>query len=81
MKEQAFAALRFAASALLAAALTGAYFVALLTLWGLMAAPFVRLSSASFVIAAALACAAFLTALTWLRWQRSKKRRQERLRP
>lgn len=76
MKSKALAALGFAGSALLAAALTGAYFAALLTLWGVAAAPFLQLSSSSFVIAAALACASFLTAWTW----RSLKRGLGRLR-
>ncbi len=78
MKARALAALKFAGSALLAAALTGAFFAAILMLWGIAAAPFARLSSASFVIAAALAGASFLTALAWRFWQGRKQRRQKR---
>lgn len=74
MKARALAALRFAGTALLAAVLTGVFFAALLTLWGIAAAPFVRLSSSSFVIAAALACSSFLTAYTWSRWRRRRQR-------
>jgi membrane protein implicated in regulation of membrane protease activity len=76
MKARALAALKFAGAALFAAALTGFYFAALLTLWGIAAAPFVRLSSSSFVIAAALACSSFLTAYSWRRWRRRRRRQR-----
>ncbi len=78
MKARAIQALKFAGSALLAAALTGAFFAAILTLWGIAAAPYARLSSASFVIAAALAGATFLTALAWRRWHGRRPRRHGR---
>jgi hypothetical protein len=80
MKARALAALGFAGSALLAAALTGAYFAALLTLWGVAIAPFARLSSSSFVIALALAGATLLTAISWRRLRRGAPRRQGRRR-
>lgn len=67
-------ALRFAGRAALAAALTGALSIAILALWGLVAAPFVRLPSASPVIAFALAAstAAVARALSRL-WRRPPK--------
>jgi hypothetical protein len=74
MPERVRAALRFAGRAILAAALTGALFIAILSFWGLVAAPFVKLSSASPVIAFALAAstAAVAWALSRL-WRRPPK--------
>lgn len=68
------AALRFAGRAAVAAALTGALSVAMLALWGLVVAPFVSLTSASPVIAFALAAstAAAACALSRL-WRRPPK--------
>lgn len=67
-------ALRFAGRAALAAALTGALFIAILALWGLVVAPFVRLPSASPVIAFALAASTAAVALALSRlWRRPPK--------
>lgn len=71
MPERGRAALRFAGRAAVAAAMTGALSVALLALWGLVAAPFVRLPSASPVIASALAASTAAVA-----WALSRLRRR-----
>jgi hypothetical protein len=54
-------AARFALKAAFCAAFACVAFFGLLTLWGLVAAPFVRMRSASFVIVCALAVAAAAT--------------------
>lgn len=66
--------LRFGGRVAAAAALTGALFMAILALWGLVVAPFVRLPSASPVIAfaAAASTAAAARLLTRL-WRRPPK--------
>jgi hypothetical protein len=58
----------FLALATLACALaTGALFLGILALWGLVAGPFARLRSAAPVIVGAFALAAFLVGLAWRR--------------
>lgn len=52
---------RFALLALASAAFACLSFFGLLALWGLVAAPFARLRSASFVVAVALALSVALT--------------------
>lgn len=57
------ACLRGAAGVLAAALTCGAIFFALLSLWGVLFAPWVRLTSASFVIIVAWVLATALTVL------------------
>lgn len=73
-------ALRFASLALASAAFACLAFFGLLALWGLVAAPFVRLRSASFVVALALALSAALTvAVAVIVPRRSRRRAKGRL--
>ena len=67
----------FAGAALACAAFSCAVFFALLSLWGLVAAPFVRLGSASFLIVCALAVSAVVTVAfyrAFSRWLSRRKR-------
>ena len=56
---------RFALAAVASCLFACVAFFALLALWGLAVAPFVRLESASFVVACALAGSAALTVASW----------------
>jgi uncharacterized membrane protein len=56
---------RFVLAAIASAVFACAAFFALLALWGLAFAPFVRLESASFVVACALAGSVVSTIAAW----------------
>jgi len=68
----------FAAWALACAAFACAVFFAALTLWGVVAAPFVRLRSSSFVIACALAVSAVATQAAYGAFRRRLRARRSR---
>jgi len=55
----------FALAAAASAVFMCGTFFAVLALWGLFVAPFVRLQSASFVVACSLAVSAVLTVAAW----------------
>lgn len=57
------------------AAFSGLAFFALLAVWGVAFAPWVRLDSASFVIIVALALSSALTAVAWRAYFRSRGKR------
>lgn len=58
------------------AALACAVFFALLSLWGIVAAPFVRLESASFLIVCALVLSGVVTVLVYGAFSRWLSRRK-----
>jgi len=58
------------------AAFTGTIFFVLLSLWGVVAAPFVRLKSASFLIVCALAVSGAVTVLVFGAFSRWLSRRK-----
>jgi len=66
----------FVLKALASAAFACAVFFALLSLWGIVAAPFVRLQSASFLIVCALAVSAVVTVLVYGAFSRRLSRRK-----
>jgi len=68
----------FAAGALACACFAATAFLAILSLWGVVAAPFVRLRSASFVIACALAGSVAATVAAWRAALRLYRRHQVR---
>lgn len=68
-------ALRFAAATVACAAAACVAFFALLALWGLAVAPFVRLRSSSFVIVSALALASAATIAGYRSLARRRARR------
>jgi len=66
------------ARVLACAAFSCVVFFALLSIWGLVAAPFVRLSSASFVIVCALAASGAVTVAAYgalSRWLAKRRKR------
>ena len=72
-----FRLLKRAASILATAAATGIVFFGLLALWGVAAAPFVRLESASFVIVVALAVSSAIVVAGWRRLAVVSRARRE----
>ncbi|PKL25213.1 MAG: hypothetical protein CVV47_07985 [Spirochaetae bacterium HGW-Spirochaetae-3] len=70
----------FAVRALACAAFACAVFFAVLSLWGALAAPFVRMRSSSFVVACALAVSAVATPASYgalRRWRRAGRARRD----
>lgn len=66
----------FAVWTLACAAFACAVFFAALTLWGVVAAPFVRLRSSSFVVACALAASAVTTPVAYGAFRRRLRARR-----
>jgi len=66
----------FAAQAAACAGFAAIAFIAILSIWGVVAAPFVRLRSASFVIACALAGSVAATVVAWRAALRLYRRRR-----